>query len=685
MPPLYRMPVVYAAAILIGGAVVLASLARPRGDAANFPTAPTGPETEKGSLETGKEHPLLTPVADLDPEDGILRTADGLRRKVLIRRLGAHLRERPGDGPILGNELGLYSIWYLYGERGDHLQIGPATGGHRGWVAADSVLEWDTRVMVRPVSAAASLYEERSCLLDALAGRPCPKHPDAPGCPRARLPKRGPAERVPMGLPVLQSEAIPLPDGTSRTLFEVATLVREGDAPPPIRIADADREALRDIHIALVMDTTASMAGFIDRAKRVARSLADDAPKRYRDVRLHLALVEYRDDPGTRDARGFGFSSRITTPFVSPDQFLRALENVEATTYRDQSIAERVLEGVALALPSASPETPHLDWPQGRAGDLATKMLVLIGDAPDHALDTERAEALARQARDARITIAGVRIRNPSLVESERARYQAQWRALSAGSYRPLDRRRQFEQAIPPLELALDQADALVPGLQSLIDDRIERARQLAELARAEAEGRLEEYRNQQGLTMDQLAPVLEDLHRSAPPPELLARRGVTRTAPQVQRRWVALRHGDDPVVQIELLLSRRELDRLIEDLRQFQQAIQADTTSREDLIRVLSASASGDRGFLEADRGTQTFADYLRRQGLPPARPDSLLRRSQGDLFQTDRLSRAELDAALARALAELGARRQAPEWDDPSRLVDRSMSWVPYDPIDF
>src|SRR5262249_3631642 len=206
-----------------------------------------------------------------------------------------------------------------------------------------------------------------------------------------------------------------------------------------------------------------------------------------------------------------------------------------------------------------------------------------------------------------------------------------------------------------------------------------------ARIARAEAAGRLDEYRNQEGLTMDQLAPVLADLRRAARAPEAAIREGGTRPPPTVERGWVALRKEDEELVRLELLMSREELDRLIDDLRRFHQAILSDVTRPEDLIGMLGASASGERGFLDRDRGDETFADYLARRGLPPARPGSLLRRRQADLVQTDRLLRVELEAALAQAIAKLTERRAHPEWERKERLAGRVMTWVPYAPIDF
>lgn len=689
MLPLYRMPVVYVALALVGGAALGAyGLTRGR-DRPN----PPGPVADDGATITAPEPDRVATIATTTPppavDDGILRTEDGLRRKVLIRSLGLRLRDRPRDGTPVGDEPGLYSLWYVHGEAPGQIQVGPAEGGPAGWLPADGVLEWDTRIMVRPVVPGVLMFQGRACLLAHIGARPCPKHPQPGTCPGARLPEGAESSRVPMGLPVLRSEAIPQPEGPDQTVFEVASLVRETVAPPPVQVAATDRDALRDIYIALVMDTTGSMVSFIERAKDFARSLASEAGERYRDVRFHLALVEYRDDQNPKVPAGYEFTTRIACPFVDPPRFLESLAQVKATRYGDGSVDERVLEGLTTALPPNSDHPAdalkHLRWPRGRSGELATKLIVLIGDAPDHAADAAPAAALGETLRKAGISLAAVSIRNPILTPGERSRYLAQWHALAEGAYRPRDSAATTREPIPPIELALEDAESLLPGLQHLIDDRVERARLYAEVARAEAENTLKEYQNRQGLTLDQVALVLEDLHRAAPGAEAMTRDGETRRAPQVQQGWVAGRDARGPLVRVEMLMSRPELDRLLEDLRQFQEAIASGVSRREDLLKLLSASASGERGFLEQDRGGETFADYLRRRGLPPARPDSLLNRRQGDLLQTDRLTRDELNQALARAIAELTRRRESPDWGDPARLVDGSMASVPYEPIDF
>ena len=121
---------------------------------------------------------------------------------------------------------------------------------------------------------------------------------------------------------------------------------------------------------------------------------------------------------------------------------------------------------------------------------------------------------------------------------------------------------------------SLKEGDRLAERLRSLIDDRVEHARTIAALAAAEAEGRLGEYVNSQGLTLDRVAPVLVDLHRgdasrvARPDP-----RSDGRKAPSVRRGWVAERIEGRPMVDVEILMSADELKALIGELTQLQQA----------------------------------------------------------------------------------------------------------------
>ena len=686
MPALYRMPAFYLAAALLASAVGVAGLVT--GGAPGSRAAPTGaapPLTVAAPAKPKAAEEISEPA-----DDGILRTADGLRRKVVVKDLDLTCREEPGPGLPVGKPLDYFAIRYVYAEAPGWIKVGSPGGTPDGWVPAGSVLEWDTRLMARPTRRAGRpplvIYREESCLLDALAGRKCPKHPDR--CPTEGeevQADRGKRPEAALGMPILRSKTIPEPEGPPRTVFEVASLVRDRAPPERPREPTPDlRPGLRQVYIALAIDTTASMQSTIVAARRAAEALVADASRRHAGVTLHLALVAYRDvDPL------YGYVARLVTDFTDPPGFRAALDRIEAATSADGSVDEAVLDGVAVALP-AVPGTPvgelHPEWPAGRRGELATKMLVLIGDAPDHARDLRRARELAARAGRAGITIAAVSIDRPgSLSRDEAARYRAQWRTLAEGSHRPRSQAAGF-RPMAPVELNLGQAGQLAGRLQDLIADRSEHARELVALARAEAEGRIKDYVDARGLTLDAVAPVLVDLHRGESHPEARPdpRRG-DRKAPSVRRGWIAERIGKAPLVTVETLMTRAELDGLISELTQLQQATRGASRDLADLLQIGTAAAAGESSFLAADRGTRTFADHLhRRAGLPPARPDGLLGRSQSDLLRADDLDRTALDARLRAAIARLVRRRGEPDWDDPKRTVD-GMALVPYEAIDF
>jgi hypothetical protein len=676
-PALYRMPVVYLAASVVAAALFVFG----RAGATRRETEVSSSDgiLAVASLRDGMRRAEPTRPVE---SDAVLRTADGLRRKVVIRKLEVVPRKTP-EGEAAGRPLDYFAIRFVYGETRVMLQVGPRSGAPDGWVPRDAVLEWDSRVMARPTPRGSRpplvIYREENCLAAAVGGRSCPRHRGR--CPTVGEESSEGGDDSFLGWPILKTKTVKAADGSVRPIFEVASLVADR-APPasptPERLGSLE-PALKHVYVAFAIDTTASMQATIDAAKTLATDLASEVSKRYSDVTLHLALVEYRDD-----SPGFGFKARLAAPFTDAPGFRGIIGTLSAAHRGDGSVDEAVFDGVALALPGSP---GGIAWPTGRSGELATKLLVLLGDAPDHARDLARAEALAAKAKASGITIAAVALDRPgSLSRDERARFDAQWRTLAEGSYRPADRKNGFTAPVAPLLIRTDQAASLAPSLQALIDDRIERARALAALAAAEAEGKLREYVDSRGLTLKQVAPVLVDLHRGEPDPTSRPDpRSNGRKAPSVRQGWVAERAGAARQVTVEILMSRGELDSLIAELAALQQAASSPTEELGDLLAIGTAAATGETSFLAADRGAQTFADHLRRRrNLPPARPDSLLNRSQTDLLRADALDRAALDARLRDALLGLTRRRDAADWSDPLRTVE-GMATVPYDLIDF
>ncbi len=679
MPALYRMPVFYLLVLVVGLAIGLNHVLSPRVE--------PDPSLAGPVEETPPPIRVATEADDRPPPDGILRTVDGLRRKVVVKDLAVVCRSDPGAPRATGPSLDYFSIRFLYGEQPDWCQVGPMGGPPEGWVPAGSVVEWDTRLMARPTARAGRpplvIYRDESCLVDALAGRICSKHGGR--CPTegeepAEV-KGSAGEPPPLGFPIRGSKVV---DG--RVLLEVASLVKDQSLTPilPKEPPPDLRPYLKMVDVAFVIDTTASMQSTIDAARALAKDLIATAARRFGDVKLRFALVEYRD----ADPR-FGFRTRQVTGFTSAEGFLAALNQSHAANRGDGSVDESVLDGLAVALPAqpGEPANEHVNWPTGRAGELATKMIVLLGDAPDHARDLDRVKLVAGQAKAAGITIATVAIDRPGMLsKDEAARYRDQWRTLAEDSYRPLDKATGFAGPVAPVTASLQDGDKLVERLQEVIDDRVEHARTIAALASAEAEGKLGEYVNSQGLTLDRVAPVLVDLHRgdaareARPDPRLNGRK-----APSVRKGWIAETIDNHPMVAIEILMSPAELKTLIAELTQLQQAASGTARDLGELLQIGNAAASGETSFLAADRGSRTFAEHLRRrQGLPPPRPGSLLARSQSDLLRSDDLTLAALDAKLRASLLQLTRRLQAPDWNDPRRTID-GMALVPYESIDF
>src|SRR5262245_39071510 len=106
MPPLYRMPVFYVA---VFAAVLLASVATwsysTRSSAAR-PGKVSG-RTADASIKPAAEVP--GPSEPSASPDGILRTVDGLRRKVVIRDLDVVCRDEPQGGRPVGPRLDYFS------------------------------------------------------------------------------------------------------------------------------------------------------------------------------------------------------------------------------------------------------------------------------------------------------------------------------------------------------------------------------------------------------------------------------------------------------------------------------------------------------------------------------------------------------------------------------------------------
>jgi hypothetical protein len=648
-PALYRMPVFYLTLAIVGMTLYASGALTPRREAVFVPSRAEPPIPDVStSVVSRPESPTPGPPA-VRVSDPILRDADWLRRKVVVTGRSVAPRTSPTGDPT-GTVLAPFSIRFVYGETPTMLQVGPASTGPEGWIFRSDVSEWDTRLVARPTARsnrpAIEIYGEQSCLVSALSARICPKH-------GGRCPSEienggadGPEPRF--GWPILRFATIAGNDGSPRRIDEVVPLVSELVPTETERLAPL-RPALRQVYVAFVIDTTFSMKPTIDAARSLATRLAAAVSKQFGDVTLHLGLVEYRDD-----APGLGFRARVATPFTDAAGFRAVINSLEAAFREDMTSGESVFDGVSLALPGSP---GRLDWPSGRAGELATKLVVLLGDSPDHAVDLDRARALAARARAAGISIASMALDRPdSLTAADHARLESQWNALAEGAYRPLDRARKFASPLPPLSIRVDEAASLATRLQALIEDRVERARSLAELAAAEDDGRLDEYLQSRGLTVAQATPILDDLRRGDPVPKRTRRR-----VPTLRSGWLAERIGETEFVAVNVLLSRDEIETLIARLS-------TSTGDPDDLRAIVVAASAGELDFLTEDLRTLTPEDRRKRRAAFPAR----------------RTLPVDLNVRVRAAIDGLARWRDSTNWPEPSQAAD-ARTTIPFTLLDF
>src|SRR5947209_5135540 len=110
MPPLYRMPVFYLAVLVLTAALGAGALTRSVGSRAVSPatieaaSAPAAPQPAKE----------VTQEQETTAADGILRTRDGLRRKVVVKDLDVVCRSEPGGGRRVGPPLDYFAIRYVF-------------------------------------------------------------------------------------------------------------------------------------------------------------------------------------------------------------------------------------------------------------------------------------------------------------------------------------------------------------------------------------------------------------------------------------------------------------------------------------------------------------------------------------------------------------------------------------------
>src|ERR1043165_8627745 len=160
------------------------------------------------------------------------------------------------------------------------------------------------------------------------------------------------------------------------------TIIHEPTPPPPA-------PTKHPVDVVFAVDTTGSMGGLIEGAKRTVWSIATHIQKTDTDADVRIGLVAYRDIGDDYVTRDFALTGDLDSVFT------------ELSSYRAAGGGDTP-EDVAAALYDA---LNKMQW----RGD-ARKLVFLVGDAPPASRgDVPRFDVLAREAGERQIVINTIR------------------------------------------------------------------------------------------------------------------------------------------------------------------------------------------------------------------------------------------------------------------------------------
>jgi hypothetical protein len=216
--------------------------------------------------------------------------------------------------------------------------------------------------------------------------------------------------------------------------------------PPPVP------QARHAVDVVFAVDTTGSMGGLIEGAKRTVWSIATHIRQTEPDAELRIGLVAYRDIGDDYVTRDFALTGDLDAVFAE-------LSGYQADGGGDTP------EDVAAALHDA---LHKMQWRRD-----ARKLVFLVGDAPpaDRG-DVPTFDVLARQAGDSGIALNTIRCG----LDGDTARAWQQIAALGHGQFSSIEQDGGVQQVATPYDERLARLSAQVDSTAVIVGDDGERA-----------------------------------------------------------------------------------------------------------------------------------------------------------------------------------------------------------------
>jgi hypothetical protein len=238
-------------------------------------------------------------------------------------------------------------------------------------------------------------------------------------------------------------------------LLSPRTHTEEGDMPP--RIADPSQTG-RQIDVVFAVDTTGSMGGLIDGAKRTVWSIANHIRQTDPNANLRIGLVAYRDVGDDYITRDFALTTDLDAVFA------------ELSSYQADGGGDTP-ENVDAALDI----TLHkMKW----RGD-AKKLVFLVGDAPPASRgDVPTFDVLAREAGERQIVINTIRAGH----DPETAMSFQRIASLGHGEFSSIQQDGGVQQIATPYDQKMAELSATIDSTSVIAGDDGIRARYAAKM-----------------------------------------------------------------------------------------------------------------------------------------------------------------------------------------------------------
>ncbi len=420
----------------------------------------TGVADSTGSADSGRvteQAAIREPLSDPD-------------HPTLFRRVislpGSTLRPAPTADADSGDPIPTFSVLYVFDETSangmDWLEVGPSIReGNQGWLLKEDSLDWSTMLVMQfaprgqrsdvlffndsttladiveaPThrAEAAEIYERLANEREQLKGNPS-YEPQWDSSLVAVEPKTAVTyQNEPYILPILDSRDALFDGATDTVLLKVAAVPASATD-----IADRDDSSLRDddlavlagedgefrIGVVFVIDTTISMAPFIERTHQTVQGFFDAFERYESSAFVSFGLVGFRDDP-REDPEGIEYAARIFQPLdpvADARQVLTNMRLMKEATAPTIGFEEDGLYGIYVAM-------TEMDWEE-----FDFRLIIFVTDASSREGADPRAgtnatpEAIAEVARNNNLTILPIHLLTPAnrrLQDVARAKKQYQ-------------------------------------------------------------------------------------------------------------------------------------------------------------------------------------------------------------------------------------------------------------------